>query len=148
MSSRIFPINDQEAHRASTGEQGDTLHSVLIVEDDAVFAYSIARYLEAQGLKTHVELSSMAGLETFARNSIQVVVADVMLRKGEPHGLSLVRMIHDKDPGVGVVLMTAFPDALDGEGRLPGRLFHKPFELSDLCKEIKDCIGRGAKMAL
>ncbi len=112
---------------------------VLIVDDDAVFAYAAARYLDAHGIKTFVEFSSMAALQTFAREPVQVVVSDLMLGKGEPHGLALVRMIRHSNPGFPVILMTAYPEALDGEA-LPGRVFRKPVELLDLFDEINACV--------
>jgi CheY-like chemotaxis protein len=49
-----------------------------------------------------------------------VVVTDINLPEGEPHGLALARMIKNKKPHVPIILMTAHPELLNKEVALPG----------------------------
>ena len=65
-----------------------------------------------------------------------------MLLKGEPHGLSMARTIRNKTPKIPVILVTAYPELLEGETGLPGLVFHKPVELATLHSAVRACLGR------
>jgi two-component system, OmpR family, response regulator len=110
---------------------------VLLVDDDAAFADAAARSLETAGMRTVVALGSTAALDAFNSNAIDVVVTDIKLPAGEPHGSALVRMIRHKKPRVPIILMTAHPELLEGEVALPGAVLCTPFELAELCRDIK-----------
>jgi CheY-like chemotaxis protein len=105
---------------------------ILFVEDDAVFAYAACRYLETLGYRTLTVNSSMAALEQLESGTFALVITDIRLLRGEPHGLSLARMIRNKTPKLPIILVTAYPELLEGESAVPGRVFHKPVELSAL----------------
>jgi DNA-binding response OmpR family regulator len=109
---------------------------VLFVDDDASFAAVGGLFLETQGMRPIVVTSSMAALDAIDSNAIDVLVTDVQLLKGEPHGLALARMVRLKKPGVPVILMAVSPELLDGE-RLPGPLLIKPFDFAELSREIR-----------
>ena len=110
---------------------------VLVVDDDAAFANAAARCIESAGMRAVVALGSMAALAAFDSNTIDVVVTDIKLGIGEPHGLALSRMIRDKRPRVPIILMTAYPELLEGEVAPPGAVLCKPFELAELCRAIR-----------
>jgi CheY-like chemotaxis protein len=110
---------------------------VLLVDDDAAFANAAARDLESVGMRTVVALGSIAALDVFESNLVDVVITDIKRTVGQPHGLALARMIRDKSPRVPVILMTAYPDLVDGEVPRPGALLCEPFELAELCREIR-----------
>jgi hypothetical protein len=57
----------------------------------------------------------------FRDQAIDVVVTDIKLAPGEPHGLALARMIRRKNLRMPIILMTVDPQLIEGEA-LPGSL--------------------------
>jgi CheY-like chemotaxis protein len=116
---------------------------ILFVDDDPGFAAMGALHLDKEGMHTVVASGSMNALEVFdVHAAIDVVVTNVNLRKGEPHGLALARMIRYRDPHIPIFLMTAEPQILDGEADLPGPLLRKPFDFAALSHEIRVRVAR------
>jgi CheY-like chemotaxis protein len=109
---------------------------VLFVDDDVAFADAAARSLEAVGMRTAVALGSTA-LDEFDSSAVDVVVTDIKLRGGAAHSLALERMIRNKSPRVPIILMTTYPEFIEGEVALPGAVLYKPGELAELCRKIK-----------
>ena len=137
------------AGRAEAGPGRDALHAsttvctmtgheptILIVEDDAAFAYAASRHLEGAGYRTIVVGSSMAAFEKLDGGGVDLVITDVRLVDGEPHGLALGRMIGTRRPKIPVILVTAYPDILEGEA-LPGPVLRKPVDLSTLSQAVR-----------
>jgi CheY-like chemotaxis protein len=114
--------------------------SVLIVEDDAAFAYAASRFLNEAGYETIVCRSSMAAFNELQNKRVDAVVADIKLLKGEPHGLAFARIVKDKSPEIPVVLITAYPELLKDEPSLPGPMLQKPVELVELVKTLRDSL--------
>ncbi len=108
---------------------------VLIVEDDEAFAYAASRHLQSIGYRTIVVDGSMAALAKLEYEWVDLVLTDVVLRKGEPHGLALGRMVALRQPGIPVVLVTAYPDIIAGQA-LPGPMLHKPVALNLLARAV------------
>jgi CheY-like chemotaxis protein len=119
--------------------------SILLVEDDDAFAYAAARHLESVGIRTTVVSGAMEALRVCEKNKFDLAVIDLKLLSGEPHGLSLARMIRNTTPGFPVIIVTAYPEALDGEVGVPGRVLQKPVELADLEREINACLATRAR---
>jgi ActR/RegA family two-component response regulator len=111
--------------------------TVLIVEDDEAFAYAASRYLESRGYRSVVASGSMAAFRELDRQSVDVVVADVLLGKNEPYGVSLGRLIRNRDQNMPVLLVTGFPDLLEKAAPLPGPAMIKPVDLSQLATAIE-----------
>jgi|SRR6185295_14281726 len=116
--------------------------TILIVEDDAAFAYAAWRHLEANGYRVVTVNSSMAALKKLDTESVDIVVTDIRLGKGEPHGLALARMIKNKSPNLPVILVTAYPDLVKTESDLPGQIFFKPVELSTLRNAVESALQK------
>ena len=109
----------------------------LLVDDDAAFADAAARSFESVGMRTVVALGSMAALDVFKSDEIDVVVTDVKLPVGEPHRSALVCMISNRRPQVPVILMSAHPELLERDVVLPGAVLCKPLEIAELCRAIR-----------
>src|ERR1700753_2891290 len=89
--------------------------TVLIVEDDEAYAFAVSRFLQTKGYKTIVANGSMAALKIADENEIDVAVVDVFLKKDEPHGFALSRMLNQRDRKPAIILITGRPDLIDGE---------------------------------
>ncbi len=113
---------------------------ILIVEDDAAFAYAASRHLESAGYRTIVVGSSMAALGKLDNSPVDLVITDVRLLDGEPHGLALGRMVGARRPKIPVILVTAYPDVLEGQA-LPGPVLCKPVDLSALSQAIRTSLA-------
>ncbi len=80
---------------------------LLIVEDDAVFARTLARSFERRGYQVKV-LNSPDGLEGAARDfAPDHAVVDLRLGGGAS-GLTCVQMLHALDAGMRIVVLTGF----------------------------------------
>jgi CheY-like chemotaxis protein len=110
---------------------------VLFVDDDAAFADAAAHDLEGLGLRVVVALGSKAALDAFESNAFDVVITDAKLLGDEAYGLALARMIRHKNPHVPIILMTAYPELLEGQVALPGAVMCKPLEIAELCRSIR-----------
>lgn len=133
------PPTKATAEQPSKGDAGKAASSktVLIVEDDEAFAYAASRHLRQVGYQTVVVGSSLAAFREIEQKPVDLVISDVCLHAGEPHGVALGRMIRNRDPGLPVILITAFPDLLEKEKPLPGPAFTKPVSLVVLAAAVK-----------
>jgi CheY-like chemotaxis protein len=84
-----------------------------------------------------VTWGSKAALDAFESNAFDVVITDAKLLGDEAYGLALARMIRRKNPHVPIILMTAYPELLEGQVALPGAVLCRPLELAELCRDIK-----------
>src|SRR5450631_2398023 len=109
---------------------------VLFVDGDVAFADEAARSLETVGMRTVVALGSLAALDAFDANAIDVVVTDIKLPAREDHALALARMINKRRPRVPFILMTTYPKLPEGDIARPGGVLCNPLELAELCREI------------
>jgi DNA-binding NtrC family response regulator len=109
---------------------------VLFVDDDAAFADAAARSFESVGMRTVVALGSMAALDVFESDEIDVVVTDVKIPAAEPHRSALVRMISNRRPQVPVILMSTH-ELLERDVVSPGAVLCKPLEIAELCRAIR-----------
>jgi CheY-like chemotaxis protein len=113
---------------------------VLIVDDDDAFAYAASRHLQSLGYRTIVVDSSMAALAKLDCGHVDLVVAEVVLRQAEPHGLALGRMVATRRPKIPVILVTAYPDRLADEV-LPGPMLRKPLDLAVLSRAVDTALS-------
>ena len=116
---------------------------VLLVEDDAFNLQALSIYLRLRGLQVEQARNGYEALQKLDRSPFHVVVSDI--RMPGINGLDLTRRIHQKRPGVPVVLMTGDPtapplsdinepDAVD--------LLVKPFMPSKLVQIIRRAVGQ------
>src|SRR5262245_41930542 len=100
------------------------------------------RYLEKQNYRVIAAGSSMEALNQFEAHAIDLVITDVVLLKGEPHGVSLARTIRHAKPQIPVILVTGHASLLQEETALPGSVIEKPVDLRTLLSAVKDRLGR------
>ena len=118
-----------------------TRSTVLIVEDDPIFAYTASRYFGSLGYMTVVASGSFMAFRELDRRPVNAVITDVRLNRGEPHGIALGRMIRNRDPDMPVLLVTAYPDVVEREKPLPGIVFPKPVELRQLANALGSALS-------
>jgi DNA-binding response OmpR family regulator len=113
-------------------------HTILLVDDDLALGGVIKDYLSEEDFDViHVRDSMVAlgVLETGPK--IDLLLTDIALPEGTPHGVSLALMARRHVQNVEVVFMTGHPDLLERVGELPGKVFVKPVDLAELTQEIR-----------
>ena len=85
---------------------------VLIVDDDEGHAEALADGLETENCICRIAHSGRAGIELLSESTFDVVLTDKNLPGGPilttQAGVELVREIRQRDPAVGIVMMTAY----------------------------------------
>lgn len=115
--------------------------TILIVEDDEAFSYSVTQYLISKGFNVIEASGSMAAMRELDNGAVDAVVIDILLQPNEPHGLSLGRMILNKRPGMPVLFVTGRRDIAEIE-YIPAEILYKPIELDELASKIGDLLAK------
>jgi two-component system, NtrC family, response regulator AtoC len=107
--------------------------SVLIVDDERTLARSIKVFLNESGYQAEVAGTAEQALEQLERMRPDVIFLDVRLPGMS--GIELLQKIHEFDPAVPVVIMTAFgtiEGAVDAVKRGAFDYLKKPVDLDEL----------------
>jgi len=122
---------------------------ILLVEDDSAFAYTLTRFLSADGHDVITCDGPIEALEALESDRpIDLLVTDVNLAVGMPHGFSLGRMAKLRRAGLPVVFITGFPDIAKGDTTPPGPVIYKPFPLDALSATIADQLALAGAAAV
>ncbi len=126
--------------------------SVVVVDDDSPFCYSLSDALEAQGFDVHAAQTVDDAIRLFEKEPRRVVILDMQL-EGR-YGLDVLLILKEINPRAIVILMTGFPDLQDameqGVAMSAAACLTKPFEVDDLIREVRRAVElrramRGAK---
>ena len=112
--------------------------SILVIEDEAVLAQSLASTLERQGHDLLVANSGAQGLEGVQSRSPDLVLLD--LRLPDTSGLDMLPRILEVEPSLPVILMTAYgtvQDAVEAMRRGARDYLQKPLDLDELRLLVK-----------
>jgi CheY-like chemotaxis protein len=109
--------------------------NILLVEDDEALRYAIAADLRAAGLTVVAVADGLAALAELDDGRFDLLLTDVQLPRGGPHGLSLANMVRHRH-GIPVIFITGHREVLEAERFLPGKVFYKPIDLDALILEI------------
>jgi CheY-like chemotaxis protein len=120
--------------------QGDT---ILLVEDDEAGSYAVARVLEAAGYQVVVAPDYRQALEALdSKRRIDLMLTDVRLTAGTPHGFALGRMARMRRPDIRVLYLTGVSDLPESETATAlGRILQKPIEPAALLREISRALS-------
>ncbi len=116
---------------------------ILIVEDDQRIGSSLLRALDGSGYDAVWEQTGRAGLASVASVRPDLVLLDLGLP--DVDGLTVCRQIHETDPTVDVVMLTARDEELDiVVGLDAGAVDYvtKPFKLAELLARIRAQLRR------
>lgn len=113
--------------------------TVLWVEDDEPFRYAVVQQLEAEGFRILAVPDSLSALAELQRpQRIDLLLADIRMPPGQPHGLALGRMARLRRPGLPLIFLTAYDDLAEAAEAMPAKVLHKPVEVSELAQAIRD----------
>lgn len=84
----------------------DDLPSVLLVDDDAIFAEALGGALARRGYSVTICTSTEEATRSIVRCAPENAVIDLRLPDGS--GLSLVSLLKERDPGTSIVVLTGY----------------------------------------
>ena len=116
---------------------GCAMARILLVEDDPAFSYALARFLRADGYEVVVCGESIQALEELESDrQVDILVTDLRLPAGTPHGFSLGRMAKLRRPQLPIIFVTGFPDIAEQDKTPPGPVMIKPIEPAALSSAV------------
>jgi DNA-binding NtrC family response regulator len=84
---------------------------VLLVEDNEELRYAYVRMLENGGYVVHPLRDYVGVLELIDRqHNIGVLIVDIVMPTGTPHGVAIAGMVRQRRPHLPVVFLTGHPE--------------------------------------
>ncbi len=115
----------------------------MIIDDEAVLAKQIGAVLQDAGHDVRIEGSLGSGRRSIVEHGADLVLLDVRLPDGS--GLDLLESIHDIDPTIPVLLMTAYgsvPDVVHAMRGGAADYLQKPLDLDELVLTVERLLQR------
>jgi DNA-binding NtrC family response regulator len=124
-----------------------TTTSILVVDDDRRLADMLAKILAAEGHRVDIADNGRAALTQLARRAYDVVITDV--RMPELDGPGLYREMERRWPALlpRVIFITGDstnPDTQRFLSRTGAPALHKPFDLDDIHRIVREALDRRA----
>ena len=121
---------------------------ILVADDDPRQLHLRRLLLETGGYEVSAALSVSGAVALAEAAPPDLVVTDLRFPdvNGVPdstQGLALIRRLSQAAPGVPVIVLSGWPEDLDGapEQRLVSRTFTKPFRSADLLQAVADLLS-------
>jgi DNA-binding NtrC family response regulator len=113
---------------------------IVIVEDDPALRYAYAKLLESQGYVVHQFADYRGVTELFDGGTGDLLITDILLATGTPHGIALAAMVQLHRPGIPVVFTTGYPDYMP---HVPpdSTVLIKPVPHDDLLATVAACFN-------
>ena len=110
---------------------------VILVDDDDDVREATAQFIRERGFEVVEASTAYEGLAAMAQSPPDVLVTDIVM-PGGMNGLDLADLTRQEFPGVAVVLMSAYADALiPDRSPMPHRLVCKPISTDDLLDALE-----------
>lgn len=102
--------SSKRTSRLSRGQgQPQRSERILIVDDEYWIAEMIQEHLSLQGFRVTATNISADVLNLLQETSYDLIILDIYMPP--PDGLTLLREIHERDPFLAIIMLTAFSDA-------------------------------------
>ena len=85
------------------------MNKILIIDDDNSIRDTLDIFLSESGYKISTAKSGEEGIELVKKEHPELIVCDLKLPK--LNGLDLLKILNDYDPGIPVIIMTAYGDS-------------------------------------
>lgn len=118
------------------------MHRILIIEDDENVRDAVRMVLETAGYQVGEALNGAEGLSRFREGGWALVILDH--RMPEMSGLEVLRRIHEADPNLPVVMVTAVDTVEMGAEALGAGargFLTKPISVSELRAVVRDALS-------
>lgn len=123
------------------------MSSILIIDDDDQLRKSFVKLLLEEGYTSEGAPSGEAGLKMIRANPSDIVILD--MRLPGMNGLEVFRSIHEMDPKLPVIIMTAYgttDTAIEATKMGAFDYILKPFDIPDMLATIRQAVEAGRFM--
>jgi nitrogen regulation protein NR(I) len=123
------------------------MNTILIIDDDDQLRKSFYKLLSEEGYTTLEAASGEAGIEIIQNQTPDLVIADIRLPG--MNGLETFQVIHDLEPKLPVIIMTAYgttETAIEATKMGAFDYILKPFEIPNMLAVIKQALEAGRFM--
>lgn len=117
------------------------MERILVVDDEANMRLGLAEVLERDGYSVTAVDSGTAALAELAGRGYALVVSD--MRMPGMSGVELLRAVQEREPGLPMLLMTAYGTVEDAVSAMKGgarEFLTKPFSPQDLLHVVKETL--------
>ena len=123
----------------------DSPARLLVVDDDDAFRHTVSRILTDAGFEV-LEANSFAAALTALDTSapVDLLLTDLRLAPGTPHGFSMARVIQSRLPSIKLLFMTGGNADDFALSRPDDVVLKKPFRSKELVASVLAALGRDA----
>jgi DNA-binding NtrC family response regulator len=129
--------------RGAAKEHADAQGAILIVDDEASIRESLQTLLELEGFTVETASSGEEGLAKMADQPMDLVLLDFALP--DRNGLEILRDIRDRDPELGVIMITAYGTVENAVAAMQAgatNFIQKPWDNEKLVADVRAVVGR------
>ena len=118
---------------------------IVVVEDDESYSRLVRHMLEAAGFRVTTARDFVTALPVIEGSQhVDVLVADINMPPGSPHGLAIGLMAESKRQGLKIIYMTGAADPAQIARFAPNALvLSKPFTSQQLLAIVTTALGDG-----
>jgi DNA-binding NtrC family response regulator len=117
--------------------------SILIIDDEADIRESLETLLEMEGYSVAASESAEEGLARIAERPFDLVLLDLALP--DKSGMEVLREIHDRDPQLAVIMITAYgtvEHAVQAMQNGAANFIQKPWDNEKLLADVRIAVAR------
>jgi two-component system, NtrC family, response regulator AtoC len=117
---------------------------ILIIDDNAKLAKSLARNFEQLGYAAHMAVDSREAFGVLGRRPVRAVLLDIVL--GDEDGLAVLERITTRHPGAPVIMITGFGSIESAVASVKLGAFdyaQKPLDFNKLLKIVENAVKLG-----
>jgi DNA-binding NtrC family response regulator len=117
--------------------------AILIVDDEASIRESLQTLLELEGFTVETASTGEEGLAKMAEQPMDLVLLDFALP--DRNGLEILRDIRDRDPELGVIMITAYGTVENAVAAMQAgatNFIQKPWDNEKLVADVRAVVGR------
>ncbi|RXT48304.1 response regulator [Bradyrhizobium betae] len=138
-----------ESPKRETQTGTESLHHILVVDDDPMVCMAIEVYLQRNHFRVTIAGGGEAGLRALEHEQFDLMIIDIFM----PHmrGFESIRIFHERAPAIPLIAMSGYafanlnspaPDFLRMTLELgAARCLRKPFTPHALLAAINDCLA-------
>ncbi|HEX9121407.1 MAG TPA: sigma-54 dependent transcriptional regulator [Terriglobales bacterium] len=129
--------------RGAAKGQAAAQGAILIVDDEASIRESLQTLLELEGFAVQTAASGEEGLGKMAEQPMDLVLLDFALP--DRNGLEILRDIRDRDPELGVIMITAYGTVENAVAAMQAgatNFIQKPWDNEKLVADVRAVVGR------
>jgi two-component sensor histidine kinase/CheY-like chemotaxis protein len=118
--------------------------NVLIVEDEMVLRMRAVDIVEDAGFRPVEAVNADQAISILeSRSDISLLFTDIQM-PGSMDGLKLAHAVHDRWPGIKIILVSGQVKPSDAERPANSRFFGKPLGVEQVIMELQAMVGNGA----